>query len=53
MAWIRNFATRTPLELNDTVAAYARLRAFGVDPTNGPLQALVDTMAATAAAPSG
>lgn len=47
MAWIRDFATRTPLELNDTVAAYAKLKAFGVDPMNGSLQAMVDTMAAT------
>lgn len=47
MAWISDFATKTPLEMNDTVAAYARLKAFGLDPTNGSLQALVDTMAAT------
>ncbi len=47
MAWIEDFATRTPLELEDTVAAYAKLRAFGIDPTNGSLQALVDTMAAS------
>lgn len=47
MAWISDFATRTPLALNETVAAYAKLKAFGLDPTNGSLQALVDTMAAT------
>ncbi|SNR22815.1 tail tape measure protein [Paracoccus sediminis] len=47
MAWIQEFATRTPLELNDTISAYARLKAFGVDPMNGSLQALVDTMAAS------
>ncbi|MFJ1293480.1 tape measure protein [Paracoccus yeei] len=47
MKWIMDFATRTPLELNQTVAAYARLKAFGLDPTNGSLQALVDTMAAS------
>ena len=47
MAWIQDFATRTPLELNDTIAAYARLKAFGLDPTQGAMQALVDTMAAT------
>lgn len=47
MAWISDFATRTPLEMNQTVAAYARLKAFGVDPMNGSLQAMVDTMAAT------
>ncbi|MDQ7775150.1 MAG: tape measure protein [Paracoccus aminovorans] len=47
MRWITDFAARTPLELNQTVSAYARLRAFGLDPTNGSLQALVDTMAAS------
>jgi len=47
MTWIEDFATRTPLELEDTVAAYARLKAFGIDPTNGSMQAIVDTMAAT------
>ena len=47
LAWISDFATRTPLEMNDTIAAYARLKAFGIDPTNGSLQAIVDTMAAT------
>lgn len=47
MDWISDFATRTPLELNQTVDAYAKLKAFGVDPMNGSLQAMVDTMAAT------
>lgn len=47
LGWIEAFATRTPLQLEDTVAAYARLKAFGLDPTNGSLQALTDTMAAT------
>lgn len=47
MAWIEDFATRTPIELDKTVAAYAKLKAFGIDPTNGSMQALVDTMAAT------
>ncbi|WP_413874173.1 tape measure protein [Albidovulum sp.] len=47
MDWIEGFATRTPLQMEETVAAYARLKAFGIDPTNGSMQALVDTMAAT------
>jgi len=45
MAWITDFAQRTPLELQDVVKAYAMLKAFGIDPTNGSLQALTDTMA--------
>lgn len=47
MRWIEDFATRTPLQLDETVEAYAKLRAFGLDPTKGSMQALVDTMAAT------
>jgi tape measure domain-containing protein len=47
MAWIGDFATRTPLSVEETVQAYARLKAFGLDPTTGSLQAMVDTMAAT------
>ncbi|MGR3199466.1 MAG: tape measure protein [Paracoccus sp. (in: a-proteobacteria)] len=46
MTWIQDFATRTPLQLENTISAYARLKAFGVDPMNGSMQALVDTMAA-------
>lgn len=47
MAWIEDFATRTPLQVDQVVSAYARLRAFGLDPTDGTMRALVDTMAAT------
>lgn len=47
MSWIEDFATRTPLSVEQTVQAYARLKAFGLDPTTGSLQAMVDTMAAT------
>jgi tape measure domain-containing protein len=47
MSWIEDFATRTPLQMEETIAAYAKLKAFGIDPTNGSMQALVDTMAAS------
>ena len=47
MAWITDFAKRTPLELNQVVSAYANLRTYGLDPTNGSLQSIVDAMAAT------
>ncbi len=45
MSWITRFATKTPLELHQVIDAYAQLRTFGLDPTNGTMQALVDTMA--------
>ncbi len=47
MQWIEDFATRTPLELNQVVQAYQQMRTFGMDPTNGSMMALVDTMAAS------
>jgi tape measure domain-containing protein len=45
MAWITDFATRTPLELPQVISAYTQMKNMGLDPTNGSLQALVDTMA--------
>lgn len=42
MAWVSDFAVRTPLEIDEVTEAYAKLRTFGIDPTNGTLQALVD-----------
>lgn len=47
MEWIEGFATRTPLELNQVVEAYQQLKTYGMDPTNGSLMSLVDTMAAS------
>jgi len=47
MAWISDFAARTPLELDQVVEAYRNLKTFGLDPTDGTLQAMVDTMAAS------
>ncbi|GAB5502759.1 tape measure protein [Pyruvatibacter sp.] len=44
-AWIEDFARRTPLQLAEVTDSYASLRNFGMDPTNGSLQAMVDTMA--------
>lgn len=46
MAWIENFARSTPLELDQVVNSYAKMRSFGLDPTNGSLTALLDTMSA-------
>ncbi|AEV36809.1 protein containing Tape measure domain [Pseudovibrio sp. FO-BEG1] len=45
LSWVRDFAVSTPLETNEVIESYAKLKAFGIDPTNGSLQALTDTMA--------
>jgi hypothetical protein len=46
MAWISKFAVDTPFELDQVTQAYVRLRAYGMDPTNGLLKTLGDTSAA-------
>lgn len=45
LEWVREFAEETPLSLSEAADAYARLKTFGIDPTNGALLAAVDTMA--------
>lgn len=40
--WVQDFAARTPLQLEEVSKAFIRLKNFGIDPTNGTLQALVD-----------
>ena len=45
MEWITEFAKKTPLELEGVVRGYTSLKNYGIDPTNGSFQALVDTMA--------
>ena len=40
--WIQDFTARTPLQLEQVSQAFIRLKNFGIDPTNGTLQALVD-----------
>lgn len=47
MGWIRQFAKDTPLELAQVADAYANLKNFGLDPTNGSLLALTDAMSAS------
>lgn len=40
--WIKQFAKTTPLQLEEVTRAFIQLKNFGLDPTNGTLQALVD-----------
>lgn len=46
MGWVQNFAVSTPYELDQVMAAFVQLRAYGLDPTNGLLMTLGDTAAA-------
>ncbi|WP_281545910.1 tape measure protein [Grimontia sp. SpTr1] len=46
MDWVSNFATKTPYELAEVNEAFVKLRAYGMDPTNGLLQTLGNTSSA-------
>lgn len=46
MSWVSDFAAKTPFELKEVTDAYVKLRAYGLDPTNGLLKTLGDTAAA-------
>ena len=44
-AWIKNFAKETPLQLNEVTETFVRLKAMGLDPMDGTMQAVVDQSA--------
>ncbi|WP_246105280.1 tape measure protein, partial [Rhodoligotrophos appendicifer] len=46
MAWISDFAAKTPYELAQVTDAFVKLRAYGMDPTDGLLTTLGDTASA-------
>lgn len=46
MDWVSDFAAKTPYELDEVMAAFVKLRAYGFEPTKGLLRALGDTSAA-------
>lgn len=46
MAWVSEFAAKTPYELSEVNESFVRLRSYGLDPTNGLLETLGDTGAA-------
>jgi len=46
MNWITDFAAKTPYDLEQVTKSFVKLRAYGLDPTNGLLQTLGDTSAA-------
>lgn len=46
MSWVTTFAAKTPYELQEVMDSFVKLRAYGLDPTNGLLRDLGDTSAA-------
>jgi phage tail tape-measure protein len=45
MGWIQKFGATTPYEIDEVGAAFNRLRAYGINPTDGTLRTLGDTAA--------
>jgi tape measure domain-containing protein len=45
MQWVQEFARNAPGEVDGVMAAFTRLRAFGLDPMNGTMQSIVDQTA--------
>lgn len=46
MEWVDRFAARKPaVKIQEAAEAYIALKKFGIDPTNGSMASLVDTMA--------
>ncbi|HBD18685.1 MAG TPA: hypothetical protein DC063_00290 [Arenimonas sp.] len=46
MAWVSDFAAKTPYELGEVTDAFVKLRAYGMEPMNGLLKAVGDTASA-------
>ena len=46
LEWVKQFAVDTPANVDEAAEAFVRLRAYGMDPTNGLLMSLGDTAAA-------
>jgi len=44
--WVTDFATRTPYDVGEVTEAFIRMRAYGLDPTNGSLTAVGDAASA-------
>lgn len=42
MRWVQGFAQKTPYELDQVMEAFVSLKAYGIDPMNGSLEALGD-----------
>jgi tape measure domain-containing protein len=44
-AWIKDFATKTPADIEGITQGFIKLKAFGIDPMNGSYQAIIDQTA--------
>jgi len=44
-SWIKDFTKETPFQLDQVAQAFVKLKAFGLDPMDGSMQAIVDQSA--------
>ena len=42
LSWIKEFTKNTPFQLEEVSEAFVRLKAFGLDPMDGTMQAIID-----------
>ena len=42
LAWVKEFTKNTPYQLHEVAESFVRLKAFGLDPMDGSMQAVVD-----------
>jgi phage tail tape-measure protein len=45
LAWVKTFGKETPYEVAEVLDAFVKLKAYGIDPTDGALRTLGDTAA--------
>ena len=45
MDWVSQFAQKTPFEMEGVMQSFVKMRAFGMDPMNGSMQAIADQTA--------
>ncbi|WP_434340185.1 tape measure protein [Motilimonas cestriensis] len=43
--WVQDFAKNTPYQLDGVTAAFVKMKAFGLDPMDGSMQAIADQVA--------
>lgn len=46
MDWVQKFAATTPYEMDQVMGAFVKLKAYGIDPTDGSLRSLGDAASA-------
>lgn len=46
LEWVTKFASTTPYEIAEVTEAFTKLRAYGLDPTNGLMRSIGDTASA-------